>query len=139
MGKVRPDVEFVSADVRALKETNTYEMLSRERDAGMSKTPDPPISQITSSSSPQPVLDHKRGVSGMSASTRPETPDYFGREARYKSPARSFSRPGAPVSRRSSGSASPEWNPTSTQARPFVFPDRTDRGGGPNPLSMNKI
>ncbi len=133
MGKVKPEVEFVSADVRALKDTNTYEMLSRQRDTGLSKTPDARNSQMATPSSPQPILNHERVTSTMtSKSERPVTPDYFGREARYKSPARSFSRPGPPQSLRGSGTASPEWDPTSTQARPFVFPDR-------NPLNMNKI
>lgn len=40
-----------------------------------------------------------------------ETPDYFGREARYKSPSRSFSKPNPPQSE--------SWDSTSTYAKPM--------------------
>lgn len=124
-GKVKPNNEFVSADVRVFvnKDPSAYEMLGRERDVSLSnggKTPEPFVSSnpVTPLSPTQP----KRG-SGR------ETPDYFGREARYKSPARSFSNPKPPGS-----TQQPEarpWDPTATQARGF-YP-------GMDPLSMNKI
>jgi hypothetical protein len=110
MGKVKPNNEFVSVDVRAFKDPSSYEMLSRDRDNG--KTPEPFASQpITPLSSTQ--------KSGR------ETPDYFGREARYKSPARSFSNPKPPQGGQT-------WDPAASQARPFAYP-------GMDPLSMNKI
>ncbi|KAE9381725.1 G protein-like protein-coupled receptor : GPCR, secretin-like protein [Stipitochalara longipes BDJ] len=110
MGKVKPNNEFVSADVRAFKDPSSYEMLSRERDNA--KTPEPFASQTITPLSPT----QKSGR---------ETPDYFGREARYKSPARSFSNPKPPQGGQT-------WDPKATQARPFAFP-------GMDPLSMNKI
>jgi hypothetical protein len=110
MKKFRPNTEFVSADVRALnyKNASTYEMLSRDRE---SKTAD----QMES----QPITP----LSPVAKSGR-ETPDYFSREVRYQPPVRSFSNPRPPQG----GS----WDPTTTQARPFVHP-------GLDPLSMNKI
>lgn len=88
-----------------------------------------------------------------------ETPDYFGREARYKSPARSFSGPRGGTSIRSNEHQKdemPYWDPLSTQAPPLsqqardVHPGPTSqvvsqahRGTYPppgmDPLSMNKI
>ncbi|CZR50530.1 uncharacterized protein PAC_00403 [Phialocephala subalpina] len=110
MGKVRPNNEFISADVRAYKDPSSYEMLSRDRESG--KTPEPLTSQPITPLSP-PVAKSGR-----------ETPDYFGREARYKSPARSFSNPKPPQGH--------GWDPEATQARPYIYP-------GMDPLSMNKI
>ena len=110
MGKVKPNNEFVSADVRAFKDPSSYEMLSRERDQG--KTPEPFVSQPITPLSP------------TQRSGR-ETPDYFGREARYKSPARSFSNPKPPQGGQT-------WDPRASQARNFAYP-------GMDPLSMNKI
>lgn len=110
MGKVRPNNEFISADVHAYKDPSSYEMLSRDRDSG--KTPEPLISQPITPLSPP------------AAKSGRETPDYFGREARYKSPARSFSNPKPPQGH--------GWDPEATQARPYIYP-------GMDPLSMNKI
>jgi len=110
MGKVKPNNEFVSADVRAFKDPSSYEMLSRDRESG--KTPEPFVSQPITPLSPA----QKSGR---------ETPDYFGREARYKSPARSFSNPKPPQGGQT-------WDPAATNARPFAYP-------GMDPLSMNKI
>ena len=111
MGKVKPNNEFVSADVRAFKDPSSYEMLSRDRDRDNGKTPEPFTTQT-------PITP----LSPTQKSGR-ETPDYFGREARYKSPARSFSRPNPPQE-------GVQWDVNTTQARPFAYPD---------PLSMNKI
>jgi hypothetical protein len=105
--------EFVSADVHIFKDpggTGTYEMLSRERTA---KSPEPVISPITPLS-----------FAAMTKSGR-ETPDYFGREARYKSPSRSFSAPKPPVG------YGRDWDPSSTYAapaQPYV-----------DPLAMHKV
>ena len=76
-GKVKPNNEFVSADVSRFKDPGSYEMLGRDRDHG--KTPEPLVTTMS------PVAKSGR-----------ETPDYFGREARYKSPSRSFSAPKPP-------------------------------------------
>ncbi len=113
MGKVKPNNEFVSADVRAFKDPSSYEMLSRDRDNG--KTPEPLVSYPITPLSPP------------AAKSGRETPDYFGREARYKSPARSFSNPKPP-------GANDGWDQASTSPppRPYVYQ-------GMDPLSMNKI
>lgn len=67
--RFRPTKEFVSVDALAFtKDTRSYEMLSKE--AG--KTPEPVLSPIT------PAMHTGR-----------ETPDYFGREARYQHPVTS--------------------------------------------------
>lgn len=108
MGKMKPNNEFVSADVRAFKDPSSYEMLSRDN----GKTPEPFAAQAITPLSPT----QKSGR---------ETPDYFGREARYKSPARSFSGPKPPQ-------GSQAWDPKASQARPLAYP-------GMDPLSMNKI
>ncbi|KUJ24053.1 G protein-like protein-coupled receptor : GPCR, secretin-like protein [Mollisia scopiformis] len=110
MGKFRPNNEFVSADVRAFKDPRDYEMLSRDRETG--KTPEPLVSQPITPLSPSVAKSGR------------ETPDYFSREARYQPPARSFSNPKPPQGH--------GWDPTATQARPYMYP-------GMDPLSMNKI
>jgi hypothetical protein len=128
-GKFKPNTEFVSADVRdfATKDPSAYEMLGRERDVNLTasgKTPEPFLTSnpVTPLSPTQP-----RGGSGR------ETPDYFGREARYKSPARSFSNPRAPRPTERESEPRP-WDPTasSTSQPRGVYP-------GMDPLSMNKI
>jgi len=111
MNKFRPNNEFVSADVRVFKDPSAYEMLGRDRD-NQGKTLEPLVSN---SITPVPPPAAKSGR---------ETPDYFGREARYKSPARSFSNPKPP-------GPSVAWDPEAAQARPF-YPAM-------DPLSMNKI
>ena len=105
-GLVKRNNEFVSADVRQVKDPGSYEMLSRDNN---NKTSEPVSSQVITPLSP-PAAKGGR-----------ETPDYFGREARYKSPARSFSNPKPPQQ------GPPGWEP-----RPYVL-ERMD------PLSMNKI
>lgn len=118
MGKVKPNNEFISADVRVFKDPSAYEMLGRDRD-NAAKIPEPLVSVSAPVTPLSPTVKSGR-----------ETPDYFGREARYKSPARSFSNPkppGPPRDREELGS----WDPTTTQARSF-YP-------GMDPLSMNKI
>lgn len=101
-GRIKPNNEFVSADARAYKDPRSYEMLSRDRDGEIRKTPEPLFSPMS------PALKSGR-----------ETPDYFGREARYKSPSRSFSSPKPPQS----------WDGTETYASPAYI----------DPLSMNKL
>jgi hypothetical protein len=115
-GKVKPNNEFVSADVGRFKDpgTGSYEMLSRDRDMG--KTPEP----LISSSAITPISPPPQTKSGR------ETPDYFGREARYKSPARSFSSPKAPHVTMQS------WDSNATRNTRQYYP-------GMDPLSMNKI
>lgn len=100
---VKPNKEFVSVDAHTFKDPGSYEMLSKERDRG--KTPEPIVNQV------EPVFKNGR-----------TTPDYFGREARYKSPSRSFSAPKPPQG------LNVAWDPSSTHAQPYV-----------DPLSMNKI
>ena len=109
-GKVKPNNEFVSADVARFKDPGSYEMLGRERDNINSKTPEPLATPVVTPMSP--VVKSGR-----------ETPDYFGREARYKSPSRSFSAPKPPPQ-----SQSASWDANLSHATPHY-----------NPLSMNKI
>ena len=109
-GKVKPNNEFVSADVARFKDPGSYEMLGRERDTG--KTPEP-LSTPTAVNIMLPVAKSGR-----------ETPDYFGREARYMSPSRSFSAPKAPQGQTAS------WDSNLPHASPQYYVD---------PLSMNKI
>jgi len=116
-GRVKPNNEFVSADVRQFKDPGTYEMLGRERDNG--KTPEPLVSQPISPLSP------------AAAKSGRETPDYFGREARYKSPSRSFSSPKPPQGH----SHSNTWDSTTSHAPPA----QPLHYAGMDPLSMNKI
>ncbi|KAH6675602.1 G protein-like protein-coupled receptor : GPCR, secretin-like protein [Halenospora varia] len=116
--KVKPNNEFVSADVRTYKDPGSYEMLGRDRDNG--KTPEPLTSPITPLS---PAVKSGR-----------ETPDYFGREARYKSPSRSFSVPKAPQAHTPGQSPIPPrtWDPAASHAQPTYY-------AGMDPLAMNKI
>lgn len=95
-GKINTNNEFVSADVHAFKDPRSYEMLSKDRDERDVKTME--------ADTPDAVTP----VSPVRKSGR-ETPDYFGREARYKSPSRSFSKPNPPKS----------WDSTSTYAPPM--------------------
>ena len=111
-GKVKPNNEFVSADVRNFKDPGSYEMLSRERDNG--KTPEPNFAPVTPMS---PIARSGR-----------DTPDYFGREARYKSPSRSFSAPKPPQS------VGQTWDSNRSHAGP-----QPAYLAGMDPLSMNKI
>lgn len=110
-GKVKPDTEFVSADVGRFKDPGSYEMLGRDN----AKTPEPVLSPVAIT-----PLSPAAPKSGR------ETPDYFGREARYKSPSRSFSAPKAPPVQQF-GEA---WDSRRSHANPQH---------GMNPLSMNKI
>lgn len=96
-GKIKPNNEFVSADVHAFKDPRSYEMLSKDRDQRDSKN-------IEAYETPDAVTP----ISPVRKSGR-ETPDYFGREARYKSPSRSFSKPHPPQS----------WDSTTTYAPPM--------------------
>lgn len=99
-GKVRPNNEFVSADAHnAYKDPRNYEMLSKDRDNRDSKGAET-YTSVTSS--------EITAISPVAKSGR-ETPDYFGREARYKSPSRSFSSPKPPQS----------WDSTTTYAPPM--------------------
>jgi hypothetical protein len=108
---IKPKKEFISVDVKNLQDPRSYEMLSRDRENG--KTPEP----LARPSSMSPAMRSGR-----------ETPDYFGREARYKSPSRSFSSPKPPQG----GVGGVKWDPTSTHAQPTYY-------AGMDPLSMNKI
>jgi hypothetical protein len=103
--RIQPNKEFVSVDARTFKDPRSYEMLASARDTG--KTPEPMITPIS------PVAESVR-----------EAPDYFGREARYKSPSGSFSSPKPPQGR--------QWDSSASHAQPTYY-------AGMNPLSMNKI
>jgi len=112
-GRVKPSNEFVSADVRVFKDPGSYEMLGRDT----TKTPEPTFSPAVTPISP--------AVKGGR-----ETPDYFGREARYQSPARSFPVPKAPQG--ATQGVGQAWDPSRTHAAPQYY-------AGMDPLSMNKI
>jgi hypothetical protein len=125
--RVKPNKEFVSADAaRAAysKDPRSYEMLAGSgKDRDSSKVSDVVLTPIS------PVAKSGR-----------ETPDYFGREAKYHNPQHSFSSPKPPQGR--------TWNETSTRS-PSSPPARdwtqmrapTDeyRNTRIDPLSMNKI
>lgn len=108
--------EFVSADASKpySKDPSSYEMLAsgRNGDFTMAK-PDVPLTPLS------PAAYHAPTRSGS------QTPDYFGREARYQNPTHSFSSPRPPQGR--------DWNPAATQAPPYQQAHRVD------PLAMNKI
>jgi len=138
-GKVKPgDNEFVSVDVTRYKDpTGSYEMLSRDRDVG--KTPEPLITPA--GVTPLSPVRSPPGRSGRA------TPDYFGREARYKSPSRSFSAPKPPQgtaswdSKTGNHQSIEAWNSMDSHASPqyahspqYEYP-RTYM----DPLNMNKI
>ncbi|QSZ30005.1 hypothetical protein DSL72_004523 [Monilinia vaccinii-corymbosi] len=107
--KIKPENEFVSADVHAFKDPMTYEMLNKEQGQHDSQTP------VTSETPyiATPASTHRKSGRG--------TPEYFGREARYKSPSGSFSRPNPnpnpPLS----------WDSTQTYAPPM------------DPVDMSKL
>lgn len=100
------NIEFVSTGARNFEDPGTYEMLGRQRDTG--KTPEPVFSQVS------PLAPTAKG--GRT------TPDYFGHEARYKSPSRSFSSPQPPAT------IAHDWDPSRSYAAPQT-----------NPLGMHKI
>lgn len=113
-GRSEPaNIEFVSAGARNFEGPGTYEMLGRDRDTG--KSPEPVFSQIST------PLSTAARVGGRT------TPDYFGHEARYKSPSRSFSSPQAP------NIISHDWDPSRTYAAPQA------QMRNQNPLGMHKI
>jgi hypothetical protein len=109
-GRSEPaNIEFVSAGARNFEDPGAYEMLGRARDTG--KTPEPAFTQISSLS---PAARGGR-----------VTPDYFGQEARYKSPSRSFSSPQPP------NSSAQDWDPSRSYAAP--------QNAYHNPLGMHKV
>lgn len=113
-GRSEPaNIEFVSAGARNFEDPGTYEMLGRDRDVG--KTPEPAFTQIS------PLSPTAKGGKGGRV-----TPDYFGREARYKSPSRSFSSPQPP------NTISHDWDPSQSYAM-------AQNGGYRDPLGMNKF
>ncbi|KAF4634879.1 hypothetical protein G7Y89_g3225 [Cudoniella acicularis] len=117
LSKVKPNNEFISADVRQYKDPTSYEMLSRDRDGG--KTPEPFTSPTVT-----PLSPTAKSKSGR------ETPDYFGRQARYTSPVQSFSVPKPP--NQGADQTRVGWDPTTTHAQPIYYT-------GMDPLAMNKI
>lgn len=115
---MKPNNEFVSADVVTFKDPGTYEMLGRARD----------------DSKAQEGLSNSTVVSPVSPPTAKsgrETPDYFGREARYTSPSRSFSAPKGP-------GQNSMWNTNLNATKPQQLAS-PKYYGGLDPLSMNKI
>ena len=134
-GRIKPNTEFVSVDVskRTLFKdpgSGTYEMLSRDRDnLELSKSREPYV-MATSITPLSPVAQTPpQGKSGR------ETPDYFGKEARYKSPTRSFSSPKPPAGILKGG-----WDSQASYAAPNQERQNPYVGfKGMDPLSMNKI
>ncbi|KFY21508.1 hypothetical protein V493_07351 [Pseudogymnoascus sp. VKM F-4281 (FW-2241)] len=113
--KTKPSGEFISADAaRAYsKDPSTYEMLANNgRDVDYPSKPDLPLTQLP------PAVTSPTGRSGR------QTPDYFGREAKYQNPTHSFSSPRPPPGR--------DWNAAATHA-PSAHQPHID------PLSMNKF
>ncbi|KFY58195.1 hypothetical protein V497_04990 [Pseudogymnoascus sp. VKM F-4516 (FW-969)] len=113
--KTKPSGEFISADAaRAYsKDPSTYEMLaSNGRDVDYPSKPDLPLTQLS------PAVTSPTGRSGR------QTPDYFGREAKYQNPTHSFSSPRPPPGR--------DWNAAETHA-PSAQQRHID------PLGMNKF
>jgi hypothetical protein len=134
-GRIKPNTEFVSADVskRTLFKdpgSGTYEMLSRDRDnIEPSKSREPYIMTATPITPLSPAAQATpQGKSGR------ETPDYFGREARYKSPTRSFSSPKPPAGILKGG-----WDSQASYASPQERQGPYAGYPGMDPLSMNKI
>ncbi len=115
--------EFVSVDARRLStDPRTYEMLSSPPQTQAElKTPEP---LVMSPGSIDDVEANRQGVTTFSpiSGKGTESPDYFGREARYSSPPSSFSTPKVPVS----VAAAREWDPRSTHARGTVWPGTVD-------------
>ncbi|KAG9245704.1 G protein-like protein-coupled receptor : GPCR, secretin-like protein [Calycina marina] len=118
--KSRKNTEFVSVDVGRLKDPVSYEMLGRNID----RSPEPTLTQITPLS---PSAQY-------SANSGRETPDYFGREARYKSPSRSFSAP-KPLQQADGTSG----GDSDVQQQVSWATDRPTRPAYIDPLGMNKI
>ncbi|KAL2014555.1 hypothetical protein VTN00DRAFT_2080 [Thermoascus crustaceus] len=101
--------EFVSADARGhLGDTRAYEMLSSSASHQL-KMPEPTVT----STSPTDISSSKSRLSGGKSA---EGGDYFGREAKYTSPAMSFSSPRPPSS--AHGNYSRDWDARATFARP---------------------
>ena len=133
--RVKPNNEFVSADAHQYKDPSSYEMLGRDRGKGDIKTPEPFVATPNAITPLSPVAKSGR-----------ETPDYFGREARYKSPSRSFSSPKPPpgqfapnthswnsqTSTPIEGTGSKEWDSVTPHAQSTYYV-------GMDPLAMNKI
>lgn len=114
--KVKPNGEFVSADAAKAysKDPRSYEMLtSSGRDRHSSK-PDVPLTPLS------PAVNPPIGRSGR------ETPDYFGREAKYQNPTHSFSSPRPPQGR--------DWDTAASNAPSTNYQHRRI-----DPLSMNKF
>ncbi|CAG8954068.1 hypothetical protein HYFRA_00009169 [Hymenoscyphus fraxineus] len=128
----QPDVEFVSVDVRQFKNTpDSYEMLSKDRDMSKDAELDQqPYHKAYSSPAPSNVVSPISPVSPAVTKSGRETPDYFGREARYKSPSRSFSSPVPPLGVARSQTES--WDSTSTHAPPMS-------STGVDTMNMNKL
>ncbi|RDW84990.1 hypothetical protein BP6252_02580 [Coleophoma cylindrospora] len=113
--RVSTNKEFVSADAHGLnfnKDPASYEMLASERNGKVADS-------FGTSTTVTPL--------SPAAKSGRETPDYFGREARYKSPSRSFSSPNPP-------SVVQSWDSSQT----FAVPASTYYTGM-DPLAMNKI
>ncbi|KAL1969101.1 hypothetical protein VTN77DRAFT_355 [Rasamsonia byssochlamydoides] len=92
-------VEFVSADARTrFPDTRTYEMLS---------------SRQQTLKSPEPVVTSPLSTSTTLRNSDGKSSDYFGREAKYTSPAMSFSSPRPPSSQQNGR----YWDPQSSFAR----------------------
>ena len=148
-GKVHSDTEFVSADVRMLNipKAGNYEMLSRDRDnlqpnndnnnskfpQDFSTTPISPLSPVALSNANTPNANANSNAYPTKSGR--ETPDYFGKEARYKSPTRSFSSPKPPHGTMKS------WDSQTSHAMPPREQQQQQQQfyTGMDPLSMNKI
>lgn len=97
-GKLVPETEFVSADVARFKDPGSYEMLGRGASSNDKSTHHSKSDPLSPSEPMTPWPQAETPQSPPPAKSGRETPDYFGREARYKSPSRSFSAPKTPRS-----------------------------------------
>lgn len=104
-GRFVQRVEFVSVDARShFPDTRTYEMLnSRQQNL---KTPEP----VVRLQSPAPVYG-----SGFDDDHDDDHESYYGREAKYQSPAMSFSGPRPPSAAQNQSSR--QWDPSTSFAR----------------------
>jgi hypothetical protein len=106
---MRPS-EFVSVDARRLSDDpRTYEMLSNTPQPTPLKSPEAAVKSPNS-------LIYSREFSPVAGS---EPGDYFGREAKYVTPSKSFSTPRPPSSHQNQAR---EWDPADTHAAPGTLP-----------------
>ncbi|PYH87889.1 hypothetical protein BO71DRAFT_392620 [Aspergillus ellipticus CBS 707.79] len=103
--------EFVSADPRRTPDSRTYEMLSNNGLPPYNATATTTTTTTITTKEPEPVVRSPSPARTMGT----KSPDgaFYGREARYVRPARSFSSPQAP----DTYGAVREWDPEATFAK----------------------